>query len=108
MSGYVYLIKDLDNSVYKIGVTKKIEGSRRLKALQTGNASELKLLYSFYTQYPFRLETMIHNKFKQYHISGEWYDLPLKYVDEFELICTENDNIIMAMLDNPFFNKDLK
>lgn len=110
--GYVYLIEDVNSSIYKIGVTRTWKDERgqvkRLKALQTGNSSELKLSHIFPTQWPFRLETMLHNRFKKYHVSGEWYNLPTKYVDEFNIICVELDNTIKSLLDNPFFNKNIK
>ena len=51
--GYVYLIKDNYNNVYKIGVTKNL--NKRIKSLQTGNVCELKLIYLFKTDYPYRL-----------------------------------------------------
>ena len=63
--GYVYLIEDIDNNRYKIGVTKNLK--RRLKNLQTGNSNQIKLIDSFETEYPFRLETMLHNRFNSFH-----------------------------------------
>lgn len=104
--GYVYLIKDNYNNVYKIGVTKNL--NKRIKSLQTGNVCELKLIYSFKTDYPYRLETMLHNSLKQYREYNEWFNLPIEVVNDFEKICNNTHNIILALLDNPFFNKNLK
>jgi len=41
----VYLIQSLENSYYKIGVSK--DPKKRIKQLQTGNSSELKLVESY-------------------------------------------------------------
>ena len=104
--GYVYLIKDTLNNIYRIGVTKDL--NKRLRNLQTGNSNYLTLLSSYQTKYPFRLETMLHNKFKEYRILNEWYELPKRIVNNFNAECESLDNIITSLKDNPFFNKKLK
>ena len=54
MGGYIYLICDPANDTYKIGVTRDIN-SNRLKKLQTGNSTELHIVYIYKCEYPFRL-----------------------------------------------------
>ena len=103
--GYVYLIEDIDNKRYKIGVTKDLK--KRLRNLQTGNSNQIQLLESFKSEYPFRLETMLHNKFKQFHHYNEWYELDKNSVDEFLNLCKYFNDIIIALKDNPFFAKNL-
>ena len=105
--GYVYLIQDINNDTYKIGVTKG-DPKTRLKKLQTGNSTELILRYVFETKYPFRLETMLHNKYSYLKEMNEWYALPFDVVKNWGDICNEMNNIILVMMDNPFFNKNLK
>lgn len=103
--GFVYLIEDRDTGVYKIGVTKG-DPTKRLKKLQTGNANELYIKHLFETQWPFRLETMLHNYFKERNEINEWFWLDDP--DEFLTKCLEFNSIISSLLDNPFFNKNLK
>lgn len=103
--GYVYLIEDQDNKRYKIGVTRNLE--KRLRNLQTGNSNKIKLIESFLTEYPFRLETMLHNKFKQFHHYNEWYELDEANINNFLNLCDQCNNIIIALKDNPFFAKNL-
>lgn len=105
--GYVYLIEDENNLTYKIGVTR-LANSNRIKKLQTGNSTKLKLKYLYKTEYPFRLETMIHQRFKQYNILNEWFELPKNIVEDFENYCNELNGIIISLKDNPFFAKTLK
>ena len=105
--GYVYLIQDSTNNVYKIGVTRVMDG-KRLKKLQTGNSTQLHLLFYYYTQYPFRLETMLHKKYEEYNILNEWYELPEDDVKNFLNTCSDMDEVIKSLKDNPFFNKKLK
>lgn len=105
--GYVYLIEDSSNWLYKIGVTKHNPISR-LKKLQTGNPNTLKLITQFETPYPFRLESILHNRYKRYQVLNEWYELPLDVVTSFNEICQEVNDIIIVMKDNPFFGKNLK
>ena len=104
--GFVYLIKDVYNNTYKIGVTKDL--NKRMKNLQTGNTCELDLIFSFKTEYPYRLESMLHRKFEQYREKNEWFALPKDIVESFHYYCQQMNDIIMSLKDNPYFNKKLK
>ena len=106
MHAYVYLIEDTVDLTYKIGVAK--HPLVRVKKLQTGNSHRLKLIYTYPTQYPYRLEKLLHRKFEEYHRLNEWYDLPPHLVDNFTSMCKEQESIIIIMKDNVFFGKNLK
>lgn len=103
--GYVYLIEDINNNTFKIGVTKS-DVNKRLKRLQTGNSTELRIRHQFKCNYPYRLETMLHTYYKNYRELNEWFGL--NNPDEFLSKCIEFDNIIKSLKDNPFFIKNLK
>jgi hypothetical protein len=105
--GFVYLIEDPSNLTYKIGVTRKND-KNRLKRLQTGNSTQLELVSIYETQYPFRMESILHNRFQHKRVLNEWYELDMDEVDKFPDICKEIDDIIILMKDNPFFGKNLK
>ena len=105
--GYVYLICDPANTTFKIGVTRDLK-SQRIKKLQTGNSTELFISSIYKTKYPFRMETMLHAQFASKNILNEWFDLTAHEVAQFTNICKETEDIIECMLDNPFFNKNLK
>ena len=104
--GYVYLIKDLYNNTYKIGVAKDV--TRRMKSLQTGNVSPLKLIWDFKTDYPYRLEGMLHKTLQEYREHNEWFGLPEAIIDDFPNMCERINNIIISLKDNPYFSKNLK
>lgn len=105
--GYVYLICDPLNDHYKIGVTKgKVD--KRMVKLQTGNSTELHITCLFETEYPFRMEKMLHLKYNPYNTHGEWFALPADDVIHFSKICEKFENDINALKDNPFFAKNLK
>lgn len=107
MAGYIYLICDPSNNTYKIGVTRNIN-SNRLKKLQTGNSTELHIVSTYKCDYPFRLETMLHNYFDLKHELNEWFNLELNDIIKFNDICKEIDNRLHILLDNPFFSKNIK
>lgn len=104
--GCVYLIADENNQVYKIGASRNC-ALKRMKQLQTGNANELKLIFKYCCNYPYRLETILHRKFSHKKVHNEWYSLSLDEVVNFEKTCQEVDNIIEVMKDNIFFAKNL-
>jgi hypothetical protein len=103
--GYVYLIKDIYNNTYKIGVTKR-DPMKRLQKLQTGNACKLQFSSIYECEFPYRLETMLHNHFAQYQELNEWYNLP--DIAEYNKKCIEFDSIIESLKDNYHFKKNLK
>lgn len=105
--GYVYLICDPLNDHYKIGVTKGSVDKRMLK-LQTGNSTELHIACLFETEYPFRMEKMLHLKYSQYRVHGEWFKLPDYDIIHFSEVCDDISSKIEALKDNPFFSKNLK
>lgn len=105
--GYVYLICDPLSDRFKIGVTRN-KDSKRLKKLQTGNSTELFIRDMYETQWPFRLETMLHKKYESKRILNEWFALDVSDVVDFQEVCKSLEATIKVMQDNPFFAKDLK
>ena len=104
---YVYLICDPGQDLFKIGVTKNLY-SKRMKQLQTGNGSELHLVTYHETYFPYRIETLLHNKFYAKREHGEWFRLNIEDVSSFKNICKDFEHLIEVMKDNPFFAKNLR
>jgi len=106
-TGYIYLICDPANDMYKIGVTRTLQ-SNRIKKLQTGNPTELHIVSLYQTAYPFRMEKMLHFKFCLKNELNEWFNLNNYDIVHFLDTCKEQETIISSMMDNPFFTKDLR
>jgi predicted GIY-YIG superfamily endonuclease len=73
---YVYFITNQHKTVVKIGIANSPK--RRLKTFQTANHEELLILKTIKLKNrteAFQLETALHNKFKKFHIRGEWFKL---------------------------------
>ena len=102
--GYVYLIGEIGNEGrYKIGSTRAKKVATRLKQLQTGNANELYIKESYETEYPFKIEKMLHNHFKSSNLMGEWFELSESDVEAFKGVCEEKKKVIESLKDNPFY-----
>ena len=108
--GLVYLIGELDNggNRYKIGSTRGKTVTNRLKQLQTGSSNELYVKEAYKTDHPFKLEKMLHNRFKSSSLIGEWFELNKRDVEDFRGICEHLEDIIDSLKDNPFYFKDKK
>lgn len=105
--GFVYLICDNKNEVFKIGVTKKtIE--KRIKELQTGNSTELFISKYHESEYPYTVENMLHTHFKIENVLNEWFELSAEDVTNFNETCEEMEKRIEILKDNPFFQKKLR
>jgi hypothetical protein len=78
----IYLIKSLNDGIYKIGVSKNPE--KRIKQLQTGNSSQLQLLNVYETVIPFKVEKVLHSTFQIDRKEGEWFYLSIK--DELDFL----------------------
>lgn len=97
--GYVYLL--CDGEKFKIGMTKnKIE--KRVAELQTGNPNEI-WVHSYYeTQYPLKIEKMMHGRHASSNVKNEWFDLSVSEVINFKNECKQCEDILKALRDNPF------
>ena len=90
--------------MFKIGVTKG-DIQRRIKKLQTGNATELFLANYHESEYPYRIEKMLHSHFDSKRVLNEWFDLSHEDVVNFRNICKIMEERIKCLKDNPFFMK---
>lgn len=98
----IYLIKNSEG-FYKIGRTKN-NAMDRLKQLQTGSSSELKLVKACNSEAGSKVESILHNRYKGYNVQGEWFDLPEKEVDTFEKNVSTITEMVMSLKKsgNPF------
>lgn len=69
---YLYAVVDITARAVKLGKSKQL--NKRLRALQTSNPHELKLWAYCRHESPFT-EEEAHEKFKDFHMSGEWFRL---------------------------------
>lgn len=103
--GFIYLINESGTSNYKIGVTKARTINRRKLELQTGNSNELILCRSFETDYPYKLEKMLHNHYHKTRMVGEWFELTDDEAIDFTNVCEKYLGTINYLLvNNEFYN----
>ncbi len=99
---YVYLILSLENSYYKIGVSK--HPNKRLKENQTGNPSPTKLLEVYQSELAYKIETALKNKYAHLKKEGEWFDLSIteekNFIDDCKYI--ESNLKFLIENNNPF------
>lgn len=88
---YVYIIQNTFTHNIKIGISTN--PSERLSYLQTGSDVELKLIYkSGVCSNFFEIESLCHEKFKDYNVRGEWFN-----VDSSEVISfLENQKFVLT------------
>lgn len=94
----VYLIQSLEEGYYKIGVSKNPK--KRIKQLQTGNSSELKLIHSYPSEYAHKIEKAIHNLLKHCKKEGEWFDMSLPDALSFDVKCKQIEENIVILKKN--------
>lgn len=104
--GYVYLVEDTGKETYKIGVTKNMK--HRISRLQNGNSSELYIISQYFSNYPYRLEKMLHLHFYDKRVLNEWFKLTQEDVKNFTNTCNMISEQINALLENPYFKKNIK
>lgn len=75
----VYIISD--GEFFKIGVANDV--SKRIQDMQTGNARKLYAVYFGVTAVnPYTVEGVLHSRYEDCRIRGEWFDLSLGMVDD--------------------------
>lgn len=77
---YIYILRLGNLQYYKIGVSSDID--TRVKQLQAGSPEELIRIYSKEFATPYKLETYLHKKYKDYNTHGEWFKFKTSEVDE--------------------------
>ena len=84
----IYLISSEINNekLYKIGITRT-DVKKRLKQLKTGNPAILNIVNQFESKWAFKIESNLHDRFYNTHISGEWFSLTSEIVSDFTNIC---------------------
>jgi len=105
--GYVYLllVADADGERHKIGFTKN-HPSKRVKALQTGNAGVITLLNFYESKNYQKIERWLHGRyaFQKSEAWNEWFKLTNSQIGSFIKDCEVADNTIQFMLENnPFY-----
>jgi predicted GIY-YIG superfamily endonuclease len=89
----IYLIQSLENSYYKIGVSK--HPNKRLKELQTGNSSELKLINTYKSEFAHQIERTLQRRYSHLKKEGEWFDLSIENEIVFKKECQKiEENLI--------------
>lgn len=97
--GFVYLL--CDGEKFKIGMTKQ-NIQKRIKELQTGNPNEI-WVHSYYeTDFPLKIEKMMHGRHASSNIKNEWFDLSVSQVINFKNECKQCEEILKALKENPF------
>jgi len=82
---YVYLFLNEDTGHHKIGVSKKPE--RRLREEQTASPGKLIIASVFKSAHPFKLEKLIHARFREDHSRGEWFYIGIGAEQAFQAHC---------------------
>lgn len=91
---YIYLIQSLEDGYYKVGVSKHPQ--KRVKQLQTGNSSELKLIESYQSEYAHKIEKSLQLKYSYLRKEGEWFDMSISHEVSFITDCKQiEDNIVI-------------
>ena len=95
---HIYLIQSLENGYYKIGVSK--HPKKRVKQLQTGNSSELKLIESYQSEYAHKIERSLQRRYSYLKKEGEWFDLSIKEDVGFLTDCKQIEENIIILKKN--------
>ena len=95
---YIYLIQSLEDGYYKIGVSK--HPKKRVKQLQTGNSSELKLVESYQSEYAHKVEKALQRRYAHMKKEGEWFDLSIKEDVSFLSDCKQIEHSIVILKEN--------
>ena len=95
---YIYLIQSLENSYYKIGVSK--HPNKRLSELQTGNPSSMKLITLHKTEYAHQIEKTLHRRYSHLNREGEWYNLSVANEVSFIEECKKIENNLLVLEKN--------
>jgi len=100
---YVLSTTDLSGcKIYKIGFTKR-SVKERLKQLQTGSSSDIKIEYIYEADnYIVSIESRLHKEFDDYRISGEWFELTKEDFLQIPTLCEKYYNMFKLLESNTY------
>jgi hypothetical protein len=102
--GWLYFIGNGAGPI-KVGVTRDTP-RERLKALQTGNPTRLRVLFAIEAEDVLAAEKLAHNALTPAHVQGEWYEREavLLFIDllKNEKEKTMPSNVVPIRPDDPF------
>lgn len=98
----IYLIKSLNEGIYKIGVSKN--PNKRLKEIQTGNPAPVEIVQLYETEMAYKVEKALHNRYSHFNTHGEWFELSIKEEMSFLETCASIEKTFKDLknLGNPF------
>jgi predicted GIY-YIG superfamily endonuclease len=95
---YIYLIQSLENSYYKIGISK--HPTKRLQQLQTGNSSPLKLVEIYQSEHAEKIEKALQRRYSHLHKEGEWFDMGISNETSFLNECQKIEETLNFLEKN--------
>lgn len=95
---FVYLIQSLEDSYYKIGVSKHPQ--KRIKELQTGNSSELRLVEMYQSEFANLIEKTLQRRYSHLHKEGEWFDMGISQEVSFISECKQIEETLKFLKKN--------
>jgi len=95
---YVYLIQSQEDGYYKIGVSK--HPKKRVKQLQTGNSSELKLVESYQSEHANKIEKALQRRYSYLKKEGEWFDMGVSQEVSFLTDCKQIEHNFNILKEN--------
>jgi predicted GIY-YIG superfamily endonuclease len=81
--GVFYLLKDIDNNLYKIGITKNIKN--RVSSFKSMSSTKLDLIYEKKILKSKYHKSVITEKLVKYNYHGDWYNLNETLIDSIKL-----------------------
>ena len=95
---YIYLIQSQEEGYYKIGVSK--HPNKRIKELQTGNSSKLKLIESYKSDFAHQIERALQRRFSYMRKEGEWFEMSINEEVNFIINCKQIEKNINILKKN--------
>lgn len=71
--GFIYVAFNADTGLYKIGLSKNV--GARIKQIANDQACDVTLFHSFPVMRMGESEAMMHERFRDKHVYGEWFRL---------------------------------
>jgi len=94
----VYLIQSLEDSRYKIGVSK--HPKKRVLQLQTGNSSKLKLVETYQSELAHQIERTLQRRYSYLKKEGEWFDMSISNEVSFLKECQQIEKTMILLKEN--------
>jgi hypothetical protein len=107
MKGFIYIFRQLGTDFYKIGMTCNESVENRFQSFKTYAPNGAEITHIIKTADAYKCEKMLHNKYKEFRMSGEFFKFSDDQIREIKEIKDEYETKVFELFKAALYKYDI-